>query len=95
MITDDDVVAVLGPRLRIVRGERQWIVQRCKAGRWSSIATCRSKAGVRIHLKDYLQRRFAGGSETASFAALIDRVDPHGWADFERMPDFIEKGDVA
>ena len=46
---------------------------------------------VRIHLKEYLQRRLSGGGEAPSFAVLLDRyVDPDGWAEFEVLPDFFQ-----
>ena len=97
MTTDEKKEIALTSRLRVVRDERQWLVQRRKNTTWSNIASCRSKAGVRIHLRQYLEGRFSGGKDTPSFAILLDRyADPEAWAEFEALPDFFQtKGTTA
>ena len=53
---DNDVVAVLADGLRVIRGDRQWILQTRGAKTWINMAFCATREGLLLRLKDHLLR---------------------------------------
>ena len=51
---DGDIIAALTDGLRIVRSERQWIVQQREPKRWANVAFCATKEGLLLRIKEHL-----------------------------------------
>ena len=51
---DGDVIAVLTDGLRVVRSDRQWIVQQRGPKAWSGFAYCATKEGLLLRIKEHL-----------------------------------------
>ena len=51
---DGDVIALLTDGLRVVRSDRQWIVQQRGPKAWSGFAYCATKEGLLLRIKEHL-----------------------------------------
>jgi len=52
------VIALLTDGLRVVRADRQWIIQQRSAKTWSSFAYCATKEGLLLRLRDHLLKGY-------------------------------------
>ena len=51
---DGDVIALLTDGLRVVRSDRQWIVQQRGPKTWASFAYCATREGLLLRIKEHL-----------------------------------------
>ena len=76
-----EVVAILNPTLRVIRGKcgLQWIAQKKnRPARWSSFAYCATKEGLLLRLPK-------GGHG----------CDPEAWGAIEALPDYYPKQAIS
>ena len=91
------IVAVLTPRLRIIRSrcDIQWIAQRLNgmrngAPKWSGFAFCGTKQGLLLRIKEHLQPRDAKTILPPEW--LVSRYcDPEAWGNIEALPAYYPK----
>jgi hypothetical protein len=89
-----DVVAILTPKLRVIRCRDgiQWIVQRQNNKRgglpiWTSFAYCATRQGLLIRIRDHLQAMEKDEPRTLPLDALVGRhCDPEAWAVIQALP---------
>ncbi len=77
----DDVIAILTDGLRVVRSDRQWIVQQRNAKTWSSFAYCATKEGLLVRIKDHLLKEHLiklGHHQVKQVKALDEKLPASG-----------------
>ena len=97
---DGDVIAVLTDGLRVVRSDRQWIVQQRGPKAWSGFAYCATKEGLLLRIKEHLLKEHLNKLDCYQMQkrAKTDkrpRVSKEALAATEAARARLRSGDVA
>jgi len=92
------IVAVLTPKLRIIRGKcnLQWVIQRLNgmrdgAPKWSGFAFCATKTGLLLRIKEHWQQTFHRKErELIPLETLVQQhCDAGAWGNIQVLPAIL------
>lgn len=92
---DDGVIAVLTDALRVVRSDRQWIVQQRERKTWASIAFCATREGLILRIKDWLLKEHLSKLDYYQVRKRKPRVSREALEATEAARALLKRGDVA